>query len=225
MSVFNSISVSVLLVLLVAGLMMGLSVSGIDLLNPNTSAAEANRINVETAHQQATYELQEQLSRAQTEAEIQDIHRQQDLLDAQYKHDIQLLNQDLENRQTAFNTKMQVSTMFGGALSIALIIATSLWVGSKALANLRSVPVTNQPKDKHIPPVEMIIPNQPEQEFDEQWHNDEFRKAKIEKAREKERTERLQKLNEETELMQRMQSISDPARIETGKYNNLPLGV
>src|SRR6185436_13226973 len=85
MSVFNPISVSALIVLLIAGVITGLSASGTDILNPHTSAAEANRVNAETAHQQALDRLQEQLEQAKTEAEIASIKRQQEAEEKRYE--------------------------------------------------------------------------------------------------------------------------------------------
>ena len=63
-------------VILMAAL-LGANVKDAKWLNSDIAEAEAQRIQIEAAHQQATYELQEQLAQAQTVAEIQAIQREQ----------------------------------------------------------------------------------------------------------------------------------------------------
>lgn len=210
------------LMIVVFGTILGLVLGG---LNPWTNPAEANRINMETEHKQTMYTLEERLSTAKTEAEIQRIEQDMEMQAAQYEHDKKVLIQNLENRQIAFNTWMQVVTMLGGAFSIILVIATIMWLRSKYPVQPRVVLMANHAGNKAVPPVEMVIPNEAMPEYEENWHEDEFRKAKIDEARARERVERMQMLDEETALMQRMRAISNPAKIGNGKYNNLPLGV
>jgi hypothetical protein len=217
MSVFNSISARVLIVLLMAGLMMGLSVAGIDLLNPNTSAAEANLMNIEAAHKQATYEVQERLDAAKTDAEIQAIQRDQDLLNAQYQHDIQILAQDVANRQTAFKTWMTILVIIGSAMSIAIVISTIMWVGSKVLVNVRSIPSYEKPTHTFIPPIEKTIHPLPEWEPYDPWATPIYRRQRIKGARQEERKQRKE------DIAARMESFRDPARMTKEEYNKRPL--
>jgi len=76
MSVFNSIKVSVIVVLLVAGLIVGLSVSGVDLVNPYTSQAKAENIRARTAHEQVMNQLAEEVETIQSRAKIAEIEGQ-----------------------------------------------------------------------------------------------------------------------------------------------------
>ena len=144
MSVFNSLNVSVLVVLLVAGLVLGLSLAGIDLLNPNTSAAEANRMDIESAHKQAMYGLEERRAAAQTESEIRQIEREQKMLDAQYEHDIQALTLSLQHTDLAFKTLMIILTFLAGAVSVSITVISIVWVASRKSAATKGQVVSEQ---------------------------------------------------------------------------------
>ncbi len=204
--------VSFTLIIIIFGTVFGLILGG---LNPWTNPAKANRMNIETAHKQAVYQLQEQLARARTEAEIQEIQRQQALLDAQYQHDIQALNQDLAHRETAFKTWMAVLTNVGGALSITLVISTTMWVGSKALTDVRSHSLNEKPVKKVVPPVEKTIQPLPERKPYDPWSSPVYRYEKRIAAQQEERKER-------EEIAARMMSFRDPGRISTEEYHKSP---
>lgn len=150
--------------------------------NPEIASAEANRINIESAHQQATYELQERLANAQTEAEIQRIQREQKLQNAQFEHDIQALTQDLEHRDMAFKAWMTVAIIVGSALSIALIVGMILWVGSKALVNIRRANAIVQSASTLIPQINPIQ-SVPERDPYDPWRSKKYRRAMIKAAR------------------------------------------
>ena len=197
--------------------MMGLAFAGTDLLNPRTSSAEANRLNIEAIHQQAVYELQERLAAAKTDAEIQAIEREQELLNAQYEHDIQILAQDVANRQTAFKTWMTLIVIIGSAMSIAIVIGTILWVGSKALANVRTIPLYEKPTHTFIPPIEKTIHPLPEQEPYDPWSSPAYRRQRVKAARREERNGRKE------EITALMKAFRDPARMSTEQYNRSPL--
>jgi len=87
-------------------------------LNPEIAAAEANRINIETAHQQATYELQERLAQAQTDSEIQSLQMEQQILIAQHE----LLAQSIEDRRKMI--EVQQASISVVSICIPLIIFT-----------------------------------------------------------------------------------------------------
>lgn len=143
MSVFNSINVSVLIVLLVAGLVMGLGVAGIDLLNPTTSAAEAARANIDSAHVDAMNKIEERRQAAKTDAEIQQLKREQDMLNAKHEHDIQALDLDLKHRDLAFQTWMTILTYFAAAISIAIVIVSFAWAFLRKPAAVTALPAAN----------------------------------------------------------------------------------
>lgn len=121
-----------------AGFLLGANLKDATWLNSSIAEAEAQRIQIETSHQQATYELQIRQEAAQTEAEIRQIQREQEMLNAQYQHDIIVLGQDLAHRETAFGTWMTALTIIAGALALTLILSTTIWAGSKAIVVVRS---------------------------------------------------------------------------------------
>ncbi|MBV6396089.1 MAG: hypothetical protein HFACDABA_01677 [Anaerolineales bacterium] len=158
MSVFNSLNVSVLVVLLVAGLVMGLGVAGIDLLNPTSSAAEAARTNIDSAHIDAMNKIEERRQAAKTDAEIQQTQREQKMLEAQYEHDKRALELDLKHRALAFQAWMTILTYFAAAISIAIVIVSFAWAFFRKPAAAIALPAAN---------VRMAATNQNEQEKDD----------------------------------------------------------
>jgi hypothetical protein len=199
-------------VLLIAGLLIGVSASGTDLLNPHTSAAEANRVNAETAHQQALYQLQERLATTQTEAEIREIRRQQEFLEARHSHDVQALSQDLVHQDLEFRTWMTVLVMIFGALTVTLFLSTVIWVTSRAMVYIRSIPQKGESMTKYIPPIEQRIPNLPERQPYDPWNSPAHRRSKRTAARQAEREA----------IAARMMSFRDPGQIGTEEYNSSP---
>ncbi|GER79433.1 MAG: hypothetical protein M5U11_16125 [Anaerolineales bacterium] len=214
MSVFNSLKTSVLIVLLVTGLITGIALAGTDLLNPITSRATANRIEVDTAHQKAMNELDERLATAQTDAEVRQIQREQQLLDAQYQHDIQALSQDLAHRDLAYKTWMNALTILTSALALILFAGAMIWLGARAWIYIQ----TNSRKEQTMaatPLVTKWIPNLPEREAYDPWSNPEYRRQKITAARNREQDERT--------LAARMSRLPKADQVSKAEYNNLPL--
>jgi len=192
MSVFNSISVAVLIVLLAAGLITGLSISGVDILNPQTAKAEANRMIVETNHQATMYEQEERLAATETNARIQTIEREQDIAEAQAKYEKEMLALDLRKKEHSAATWSLLVTWFGGAMSIAIIISSVLWVGSKAIVIVKSTPIntTNNWSAALVAQTNRRRPSP-----------DAF------KARQRERVERARAIQEKQELTERFNRI------------------
>lgn len=187
--------------IILMALLLGANIKDATWFNPEIAKAEAKSIEIEATHQEATYKLQEQLAQAQTEAEIQSVQRQQKLLDAQYEHDRQALSQDLEHRETGFKTWMIVLTFVGGALSIAIIIATILWFGSRALVKVRTAtPHSQSSASASIPPINIIQPL-PERETYDPWQSRRYRRAKIKEARYRERVSRKAALGKDRNKM------------------------
>jgi hypothetical protein len=187
--------------IIVMALLLGMNVKDATWFNPEIAKAEAKSIEIEAAHQEATYKLQEQLAQAQTEAEIQSVQRQQKLLDAQYEHDIQALSQDLAHRETRFKTWMTVLTIVGGALSVAIIVCTVLWVGSKALVFVRTSTPHSQPSASTTnPPINNVQPLPAREPYDP-WQSQRYRRAKIKEARYRERASRKAELGQDQNKM------------------------
>jgi hypothetical protein len=222
MSVFNSISAPVIIVLLLAGLVTGLSASNTDILNPHTSSAEAQRMNMETTHQQAIYQLQERLSAAKTEAEISEIQRQQTLLDAQYQYEMQKLNQDLAHRELAFKTLMIILTLLAGAFAVALSFGSTIWIGSRAVAYVRLVSPKEKPMIKAVPRIAKSIPHVAERApYDALDRNQILYNRRI--------NERLQELISDQKgiddtqvLAARVKAVADPSKMSSQEYRKHP---
>lgn len=211
------------MVILFGAVALGFNVKDAKWLNREIAAAEADRIKIENTHQQATYELQERLAAAKTEAEIKEIQRQQALLDAQYQHDIQALSQDLVHRDLAFRTWMTVLTILAGAFALALLLSTTIWVGSRARVYVQSNLSKEVPMAKYVPPVEQWIPNLPErQPYDALDPKQILFESRL--------NERLQEIAAEHEkqkeaelLAARMKYVTEPAKMSGDKRNKLPL--
>lgn len=198
------------------GIIFGLVLGG---LNPWKSPAEADQIYMETAHQQAVYQLEERLMQAKTDSEIQAIQREQELLNAQHEHDMQVLAQDIENRQTAFRTWMTILILVGGAFAITIFIGTVLWIGSKAIVNVRSVPSYQAPTQTFIPPIEKRIRTWPERKPYEPLETPQHRYER----RLAERQQEITAQKEINELIARMNIVRNPAQMSKEEYNNRPL--
>lgn len=199
--------------IILMGFLLGANLKDATWLNPGIAAAQADRISIENAHQQATYELKEHLETAKTEAEIKEIERQQTLLDAQYRHDIQALNQDLAHQDLAFRTWMNVLTILAGAFALTLLLGTTIWVGSKAWVYIQSNSRKEEVMAKVAPTMEKRIPNLPEREPYDPWNDPNYRRQKRVAAQDQERKEREA----------RMKYVSDPAKMSGDKRNKLPL--
>lgn len=200
------------------GILLGADITNATWLNPEIASAEAMRLEIKARHQEKTYQLQEQLTQAQTEADIRAIEREQALLDAEYQHDIQALQQDLEHRDIAFKTWMTILAFMGGALSLTIIIATTVWVVAIA-KNAQPRPVHSQPTSPYIPPVEKKIVSVPEREPYDPWASPEYRQQKKIAAQQAERKER----EELQALADRMKSFTEPMRMSSTEYHKRPL--
>ena len=192
---------------------MGLSASGTDILNPNTSAAEANRLNMEASHQQAVYEQQERLVETQTDAQIQDIRREQKLQDAQLQHDKEALIQDLANQQKIADTWMMIIKLLGGALSLAIVIVTIFWISSRPLTTLNSTPQPDNPDP--TPPTIKTVQPLPIRESYDPWASPSYRIKKRMSARQREIEDRIK-------MIVRLNAIGNPLSISKEEYNRLP---
>lgn len=203
---------------IVIAILLGANLKDAKWLNSDIAEAEAQRIQVEAAHQQATYEIQERLAAAQAESEIKQIQREQLLLDAQYQHDIQTLEQDIAHSEAAFRTWMIILTIFGSALALTLCISATIWIGSRAWVYIQSNSRKEAVMAKNIPPVKKRIPNLPEREPYDPWGNPDYRRRYRITAQGRERKER-----EERMIAARMKGLTSSERVSKNEYNNLPL--
>lgn len=228
MSVFNSISTKVLIVLLVTGFVTGLFAADIDLLNPNTSAAEANRMNIETAYIQAAYDLQIRRETAQTEAEIRQIQRDQEKLDAQHEYDLQLLDQDIANRQHWADFWITAATFLSIGAGVLAALSIFTLVVAKSVAMVRAVPSVApvMPAPRTVPEIQMI-PSVPERQSYEpldvpqQFVED---PSQLYDRRVAERFQEVTQQKKEASLLAaRMKATIDPARMSSTEYYKQPL--
>ncbi|MFZ5885619.1 MAG: hypothetical protein ACOYYI_17770 [Chloroflexota bacterium] len=202
------------------GVLLGANIKDATWLNSDIAAAEAERIHIENAYHQETYNLQIRLAAAKTEAEIKEIQRQQALLDAQYQHDIQALSQDLAHRDLAFRTWMTVLTILAGAFALTLLLTTTIWVGSRARVYVQSNLPKEVPMAKIVPPVAQRIPNLPEREPYDPWADPNYRRRMKTAAKNQEQKAREEQKEAEL-LAARMTYFSDPAKVSHDQYGGL----
>lgn len=205
--------------IILMGFLLGANLKEATWLNPGIAAAEANRINIESAHQQATYALQERLAAAQTEVEIRKIQREQSLLDAQYQHEIQALEQDIIHSEIAFRMWMMLLTILAVALALILLIGTTIWMGSAALVYVHNKTGKEEVMSKTALTMTRRIPNLPERASYDPWQDPIYRRQKRVDAQQRERKNR----EDVTELAARMKAISNMTKMSSNEYHGLPL--
>lgn len=141
---FNYIGISGILILLIAGAIVGLCVAGTDLINPTTSQAEARRMDVETRHLETMHQLEEQRVAAKTEAEIARIRHQQELEEARYQAELARIAAD----QAHYKRMLVIqANIYKGAMTMLLIVAGSammmlIFIGTR-FALVRIQPVSS----------------------------------------------------------------------------------
>jgi multidrug efflux pump subunit AcrA (membrane-fusion protein) len=215
------------IVVIVMALLLGLNVKGATWLNKDIATADANRINIENAHQQATYDLQLRLAGAQTEAEIDQIQREQKQLDAQYDHDVQLLAQDLVNRQRWTDALIPLVVSVGGLIGLAAIIGILLIAIGKYIAILRSTQkqgLSAQPKSA-LPQENVIWPTTENETYQPIGSPMTLAKANstLYDERVEQRFQELKRQHENDILIKRMKYAIDSARISSSEYHKKPL--
>lgn len=198
------------LVILVTGLIVGLSVAGTDLLNPTTSQAEAGRIATETRHLDVMNQLEEQLATAETEAEIARIHHEQELEEARYQAELARIAADQTHYEKMLNIKanvyqgfMNVLMVVTGTAGVMLIFVGARFALPRIQAHTPTLPPapTKQPND-HLAHIRQHSPNGYEQE-------------RI-NARQRELLERAV-------TQRRVRAACDHKNITLEEYKNLPL--
>lgn len=213
--------------IILMGFLLGMNIKDATWLNSGIAEAEAQRIQIESAHQQASYELQERKLAAQTEAEIRQIQRDQEKLDAQHTHNLQILDQDIANRQRWADflitaaTFLSIGTGILGALSIFTLVV------AKAIAMVRVVPSVAPvaPAPRTVPEIHMI-PSVPERQPYEPLDVPQQTVEVPSQLYDKRIAERLQEITQQKEaslLGARMKATIDPARMSKEEYNKRSL--
>jgi|GEM_PF-3119104 len=235
MTIFNSMSVSVLIILLIAGAAIGLFASQTDLVNPHTSQAKAGQIEAETRHLDAMNQLEEQLAAAKTEAEIAKIRHDMGLEEARYQDELARIAADQAYYQESLRIKLDAQQMFlnvllilSGTAGVAIILIGTRFVlvrinvllilsGTAGVAIIligtRFVLVRIQP------PAPVASPKQPLRQVPSAARSHHspngYEQMRIQ-ARQREILDRQI-------MLQRMNSACNPSRTTKEDYHNLPL--
>lgn len=209
-----------LLGIILMGFLLGMNIKDATWLNSGIAKAEAERIQVETAHQQATNELQIRRLSAQTEAEIRQIQREQEKLDAQHAYDLQVLNQDIANRQRWADFLINAMTFLSIGAGVLVALSIFTLVVAKSVAMVRAVPSAASviPAPRIVPEIQKI-PSVPERVQYDPWTSPDYRQQQLNAAKQEERKER----EEAQAFANRMKSFSDPTRMSSTEYYKQPL--
>ncbi|MBI4739667.1 hypothetical protein HY772_09095, partial [Candidatus Woesearchaeota archaeon] len=205
------------------GFLLGANIKEATWLNSGIAEAQAQRIQIESAHQLATYELQERKLAAQTDAEIHQIQRDQEKLDAQHKHDLQVLDQDIANRQRWADFKINAVTFMGIGAGVVATISILILVVAKAIVILRTLPSTapSAPAPRTLPEKQIInlLPErQPYEPLDAPQQSVE-NPSQLYDRRVAERFQEITQQKEARALGARMKAVMDPARMSKEEYN------
>lgn len=216
-----------LLGVILMGFLLGMNLKEATWLNSSIAKAEAERIQIDSAHQQATYELQIRRETAQTEAEIRQIQREQEKLDAQHAHDLQVLNQEVSNRQRWADFLITAATFLSIGAGILGALSIFTLVVAKAIAMVRAVPSVAPvvPAQRTVPVIQMI-PSVPERQSYEPLDVPLRTMDLLQELYNRRVAERYQEAIHKQEaslLGARMKATIDPARMSKEEYNKRPL--
>jgi hypothetical protein len=214
--------------IILMGFLLGMNIKDATWLNSGIAEAEAQRIQIDSAHQQAAYELQERKLAAQTDAEIRQIQREQEKLDAQHTHDLQVLNQDIATRQRWADFRITAATILSMGAGILGALSIFTLVVAKAIVMVRAVPnpahIATAPR---VLPEMRIIPPMPERQpyepldVPQQPVED---PSQLYDRRVEERFQEVTQQKKEASLLgARMKATMDPARMSSAEYNKRSL--
>ncbi|MCX7608155.1 MAG: hypothetical protein N2049_02910 [Anaerolineales bacterium] len=117
------------LLILIVGGVASLGLSNIELLNPTTSQAEAERIRIDNNHQNVMYQLEEQLAAAKTDQEITRIRHEMELEETRHQAELARIAADQAYYETMLNINaniyqgfMIVLVIASGAVTISVIV-------------------------------------------------------------------------------------------------------
>jgi hypothetical protein len=215
MSVFNSVGtplVILMVILTVVGAIFGTAVSGADYLNPATSIAEANRMLVDNNHQLVINQESERLIRAETDAQINTIDREQKAAEQYIEMNLNYQQQYDQKRLVIYENFMNVLTnlvwVIGIAAGLVLVLVVGVFLAAKAMVTIRASKVPQNSVDptnsqSQVPSMDV-------------WQSPEFRELMIRNARNTEAAIRQVKLN------QGVRVPYDPASISKEHWEKLP---
>lgn len=170
MSVFNSVNnslVALMVLLLVAGSIFGISVADADIFSPTTNGAKAHQMDIMTTYQDEINRLDIQLKQAQLSAQISEIERNQ-----QYQDGI------VENKLRAQQQNTEVFSLLLLILGICLIGCIVILAVVKSIALLRVHYSSLQPGQQK---------GLEKEHMKDLWHSPFLRKQQLARARENER--------------------------------------
>jgi len=209
------INTTLVIILLMAGLVVGLSLAETDLLNPQTSSAKAARIVSETSHQEQLDKLEEQRKQVEVEAYA----RQQKIL---AEEQIQRAALDLAYQQNMNTFKIQTAETWAETGNFTLMLTGALVaLGLSSLPFAYAIRLPRSAPVKPAPPAEPLV-DVPEQS--NLWDDQEYRAFAIFLARQME-LRRPGKKVERTLKLKYVQMSSAPVRHDDpgGQYKDLPL--
>jgi hypothetical protein len=211
----NPISTTVVIILLAAGLVVGLSLTGIDLLNPWTSSAQAERIASETDHQNQMYKLEEQRKQAEYEAYV----RQQEILEEQQTRRAAA---ELAYQQQMNAFRIQTAAAFAELGNVTFMLISAL-----VALGLASIPLGFAIRLARSAPVPSETASEPQATTSERsdlWHDPEYRSFAIYLARQ---VERGQSGKEAVQSLEPKPVTMSPAPVRYAggvrQYKDLPL--
>ena len=219
MSIFNSVGtplVVLMVILMVGGAIFGTAISDSGFLNPDTSRAEADRMNADTTHAQAVYEQEERILQAQTDAQIAKVsvdsnaYQEQVTQDLAHQKEMYQLEQSSYQRMAA--AKENFMKIIGYSLSLAVTLAALLLGTSRILQVMRSTPSKSAETTRNMSPAVSRTPVAPDP-----WRSLEYRAEMIKQARENERAF-LQAIKDS-----RMNSAQSHTIVTSAEYQNLPV--
>lgn len=202
------------------GILLGVNIKNATWFNPGIAAAQAEKTRMETAHQQEVNKLEEQLAAAKTDAEVQAVKREQELLDAKYEHDKQILAQDVINRQRMADTVINLVVYLGTGTGVAAALAGLIIAIAKAIAIIRSAP-KNEPvmiPVRSTYPVRATKPISPREDYDPLESP-----AQRYERRLAERQQELTTQRQLDEMIARMKAVQNHVQMSKKGYKEHPL--
>jgi hypothetical protein len=193
--------------IILMGFLLGVNIKDATWLNPNIAREEARRLEIENAHQQATYGLQ----------------------DAQHSHDLQVLNQDIANRQRWADFMITAATILSIGVGVFAALSIFTLVVAKSVAMVRAVPNATPviPAPRTVPEIKMI-PSVPErQSYEPLDVPQQFVEDPNQQLYDRRVAERFQEVTQQKKeaslLAARMKATIDPARMSSTEYYKQPL--
>lgn len=218
MSIFNLVGtplVVLMVILMIGGAIFGTAVSDSGFLNPDTSRAEAERMNADTTHAQAVYEQEERVLQAQTDAQIAKVNVDSNAYQEQVTQDLAHQKEMYQLEQSSYQrmavAKENFMMIIGYSLGIAVTLVSLLLGASRILQVMRSTPSKSAEATRNMSSAMNRTPVAPDP-----LRSLEYRAEMIKQARENERAFRQAIKNS------RMNSASSHTIVTSTEYHNLP---